>query len=94
MKSIEWTDNNGYKHVSLVRDGDSNEDIHMGIPNDPPNVDQLDWEIIKRDLHNELHGLKLYTWNDVQRSQQGIISAILSAIKPKLIQLYRTKEVE
>lgn len=94
MKLIEWIDQDGYKHASLVRDNDSDADAQKGIPQDPPNVDNLDWEAIKRDLHNELFVLQLFTWNDVQRSQQGITSAILAAIKPRLIQLYRAKEEE
>lgn len=88
MKQITWTDERGYRHRSLVRDGDSDEMANQGILQDPPSLEELDWEGIKRDLHNALVDAGLYSWRDVQR-KQGLRGAILSAIKKRLIYLYR-----
>jgi hypothetical protein len=88
MRSVTWTDKHGYKHRSLVRDEDPDDAAPQGILQDPPNLEELDWEGAKRDLHNALVDAGLYSWRDVQR-QEGLRGAILSAIKKRLIYLYR-----
>jgi hypothetical protein len=88
MKKVTWTDRDGYKHCSLVRDEDPGDYPERGILQDPPNLDSLDWEGVKRDLHNALVDRGLYTWMDVQR-REGLRGAILSAMKKRLISLYR-----
>ena len=89
MRVVTWTDRNGYKHRSLVRDTDPDEAAPQGVLQDPPNLDELDWEAVKRDLHNGLVDAGLYSWRDVQRIQVGLRGAILSAVRKKLIYLYR-----
>jgi hypothetical protein len=91
MKLVTWTDNRGYKHRSLVRDGDSEEMGPQGILQDPPNLDELDWEGIKRDLHNSLVDIGLISWRDVQEVR-GLRGAIISAMKRRLVYLYREAE--
>jgi len=88
MKAVTWTDKNGYKHRSLVRDSDPDDAAEQGILQDPPNLEELDWEGVKRDLHNALVDTGLYSWRDVQQ-KQGLRGPILSAIKRRLINLYR-----
>lgn len=110
MKLITWTDDTGYAHRSLIRDCDYAADApKIGIPNDPPDLDLLDWAAIvlpddldpdefKRNLHNRLVKFGLITWTDVQRSQNGVTSAIMAvgrdrnilrAVKRPLIMLYK-----
>jgi hypothetical protein len=62
-----------------------------GIRRDPPDINQLDWQQIKKDLHNALVERKLSDWRDVQRSKDGITSAILGVLRRKLSNLYRMK---
>jgi hypothetical protein len=94
MRKVTWTDKNGYKHRSLVRDGDPDDMAPNGLLQDPPNLEALDWEAVKRDLHNALLAAGLFTWRDVQEKgrHDGLRGAILSAVKKKLIALYREAE--
>jgi hypothetical protein len=91
MRTVTWTDQRGWKHRSLVRDGDPDELAPQGLLHDPPNLELLDWEAVKQDLHNALAAQGLYTWSDVQRrgAEDGLRGAILSAVRKRLINLYR-----
>lgn len=91
MRLVQWTDKHGYKHRSLVRDDDPDEMASQGILQDPPSLDELDWEAIKRDIHNRLVDAGLVSWRDVQE-KRGLRGAILSSMKRELIQLYREAE--
>lgn len=84
MKLVTYTDKQGYKHKVLMHPDDT--DPEMGIPQNPPDLDELDWNKIKRDLHNELVELDIITKQDLNK---GLTSAILGAIKPELIRLYK-----
>lgn len=93
MKTIIWVDADGYKHRSLLRDKDPDHLAKTaGIPADPPDLELLDWEGIKRDLNNVLVDRGLVSWSDVQAAQTGLSSAIVSVIKRRLIYLYRHME--
>jgi hypothetical protein len=90
MRTVTW-EKNGYKHRSIVRDDDPDEMAEQGILQDPPNLENLDWEGIKQDLHNALVERGLYSWRDVQE-KRGLRGAILSSTKRRLVQLYREAE--
>lgn len=91
MRLVKWTDQYGYKHRSLVRDADPDDMAEQGIRQDPPSLDELDWEGVKRDLHNSLVDMELTSWREVQQ-RGGIPGAILGAVKRRLISLYREAE--
>lgn len=91
MKVVEWTDENGYKRRRQLRNKDPNSMRESGVPLEPPDLDQLDWATIKRDLHNALFDRGLVTWQDVQRSQNGVTTAILATVRRKLIVLYKVR---
>jgi hypothetical protein len=91
MKNVVWTDGDGYKHVSRLRDRDPDHMAPEGIPLDPPDLSQLDWQEIQRELHNLLVDKELFTWKDVQRSQNGVSSSILSVMKRPIVALYRNR---
>ena len=63
----------------------------LGIPEEPP-TDILDWVNIRRNLHNQLMARGLYSFQDVQRSQNGVTAAIRSAVVKPLVALYRQQE--
>jgi hypothetical protein len=78
----------GKRHNRLVRDTDT--DPFVGMPQDPPDIDLLDWEQIKIDLHNLLLDMKLLTVKDLENDHANLLtSAILSVMKTRLIRLYR-----
>lgn len=94
MRVVKWTDRDGYNHLSWVRDEDTDQDAPNGLPHDPPDVNLLDWEAIKRELHNLLVDRELLTWTDVQRKDGQLLNAITTVMKRPLISLYRTKCLE
>jgi hypothetical protein len=60
---------------------------------DPPDVEQIDWEAVKRDLHNALLEAGLVTIEDVSHQQVGVTSVILGVMRRRVVALYlRTKE--
>lgn len=88
MKTVTRIDKKGYKIVTKLRDSDNIEYPEMGLPVSI-DVRDLNWESIKVELNNILVDSGLYTWSDVMKSQNGITSAILSVMRPKLVGLYR-----
>lgn len=88
MKLVEWIDDDGYKHKKLVRDEEENYDF--GISKEPPPVDLIDWESVKRDLHNQLVNRGILSFYDLGGPNSGnLTGAILSAVKPHVIKYFR-----
>ncbi len=94
MRTVIKTDRFGYKRAWLVKDEDPDELAEQGIPLTPPDLDLIEWEEVKKDLNNILVERGLFTWKDVQRSQNGVTSAVLTAVKRRVITLYKTREVK
>jgi len=89
MRTVIWEDRNGYTRASLVRDGDPDDAAEYGIPVDPPDLNRINWEEVKRDLHNTLVRKRLFTYKDVKRQQRGVTAAIISVLKRRVIEIYR-----
>lgn len=89
MKIVKWTDGRGYIHQSRLRDIDPDTEARNGIPHDPPDLDLIDWDVLKRDLHNALVEKGLITWEDVQQQQNGVSSTAMRVFKRHIIRLYR-----
>lgn len=93
MKRVITKDDRGWKHAHLIKNQDPESLAQViGIPSDPPDLSQLDWNQIRRDLHNALIDRELFTWADVQKAQTGISSAILDALRHPIVALYRNRE--
>ena len=88
MKRIKYTDQAGYQRRSLVKDTDTEEDARYGIPAGPPDLRQLDWEELKRDMNNALADHEFWTLQDLQRSKIGVTAAT-NVLKRALVMLYR-----
>ena len=67
MKIVDWTDNGGFRHRAIVRDTQTANDAPNGIPLDPPNLDRLDWDAVKRELNNALLEHGIIDWMDYQQ---------------------------
>jgi len=92
LKEVKWTDPDGRRRVRLIRHRDPASLAQtQGIPQEPPDLDRLDWEQIKVDLHNRLLDLGLLTWKDVQAAQQGVTGAVLTMLRKRVINLYKEK---
>jgi hypothetical protein len=92
MKIVVYEGKDGYKHRALLRDSDPDHAAPQGIPQDPPDLNRIDWEEVKRELHNLLVERELITWEDVMKSQNGVSSSILDVLKRKVIMLYRLQD--
>ena len=93
MKTVEWTDERGYDHRALIRDEDSKMVAQkgMGISLDPPDVDMIDWEKVKRNLHNLLlvHGLTSFSAVNTSRAPLGAV--LIKALKREVIALFKSE---
>lgn len=90
MREVRWTDEDGFEHRSLIRDHDSDEMAPHGVPLDTFSVeDQIDWESVKRELHNLLVKSGLLTWEDVMRSQHGLKNISYRVFKPHLVRMFK-----
>lgn len=88
MRPVKYKDDRGYLHRVMVKDDDPDEMARFGIPAGPPDLHELDWEEIIRQMNNALveHGLN--SWLDVQRSPIGVQVAT-TVVRRYLIDLYR-----
>ena len=94
MRMVIVEDRFGYKRAYWIKNEEPDSAAEEGIPRSPPDLDNLDWEVVKKDLHNMLVDRGLFTWKDVQRAQNGVTASILAAMKRRVIALYRNREVE
>jgi len=85
LKILTYKDENRYLRRSLVKDDDTTPEY--GIPQDIPDINGLDWDGIKRELHNELTQAGLITWQDVQRG--NLMPIVNKVLKRNLIVLYK-----
>ena len=88
MRLVNWTDEKGFVHRAIVPDHATNEMASYGVPAGPPELAQLDWDAIKKEINNALVTHGLFTWDDVQKDPNGVGIA-LSIFKRHLIALYR-----
>ena len=88
MKRVITTDDEGYKHSGLtIGKGD------VVMPNDPPDLSRMDWEEIRKEIHNKLIERNLITLKDIQNPRSGLNNAVLTTIIPRLVGLYKTEEL-
>ena len=88
MKYVTYTDKDGYKRRSLIKDTDGDDKAQYGIPAGPPDLRQLDYVRLMRDMSNALADSEIWNLQDLQRSQIGVTVAT-NVIKRALIMLYR-----
>jgi hypothetical protein len=89
MRRVIWEDRNGYTRASLVRDGDPDEDAEYGVPIEPPDLDKIEWEEVKRDLYNNLVRQGIFTYEDMRNAQNAIRRAVILALHKKVVDLYK-----
>lgn len=73
MKYVIYIDNNGYKRRVMLRDTDSDEKAPYGIPaGPPPELMDLDCELMRREINNLMVENGLFTWEDINNSPLGL----------------------
>lgn len=94
MRLAKWIDADGRKRQAWVKDGTPVSEVESaGIYAGPPDIDLIDWESVKRDLHNQLVERGLFSMDDVVAAQTGITGAVLTALRNRVARLYK-QEVE
>lgn len=94
MRTVAWEDDRGYLRVSLVRDDDPDEAAEEGIPLEPPDLSEIGWKEIEKELHNALVRGGLFTWTDVLASQDELGNAACRIVRRHVAMLYKRKERE
>lgn len=94
LKKVIVEDKHGYLHAYLLRDGDPDSMAEQGVPLEPPDINRIPWEEVKRDLHNMLVKSNLFSHKDVQRKQNAISSLTRTLLKRRIVMLYRLDEQE
>jgi hypothetical protein len=92
MRTVVWTDRNGWKHVSMVRDEDPDGLAEQGIPVGPPDVSSLPWEDICKEINNQLVDGGVLTWRDAVRQQNSITHIVERVVRRKIIDLFRGED--
>ncbi len=92
MRIVTWEDKDGWLRVSMVRDSDPDEAAPQGIPQNPPDLTLIAWEDVCKEINNTLVRRGALTWNDVQRGQTAITDAVTSAIRRRIVMLYRDRD--
>ena len=83
MKRVDWIDKHGYRRASIVAEGDPPE---SGVRLEPPDLDALDWDALKRALWNELQVRGIWTVRDATK---GLDAAIRAVFHGPLLRLYK-----
>lgn len=91
MKVVKWVDKNGYKRQSLLRDEDPDDMALQGIPLEPPDLSQIDWQEVQRLLHNALVDNGMIEWNDLVTRPNGVTNAIKTSMKRIVTNLYKDR---
>lgn len=94
MKLVQWTDKDGFRRQSLIRNSDPDSAAPNGIPQDPPDLGQLDWPAITKEMHNLFIDRGLITWRDVQASHNGVSAVIQTVLKRRIVELFKQQEAE
>jgi len=91
MKRVIWTDKNGLRRCSQLRDTDDSSNPSIGIPIEPPPIDTI-LEDAKLEMRNALVDAGLFTWNDVMIQQIALSVIVKKIIHTKLVMAYRQGE--
>jgi hypothetical protein len=92
MRLVIWEDKKGWKRQNYIPDDAPDSMAPSGIAHNPPDLSEMDWEEVERDLNNALIAQGLITWQDVQKQQNTLLPIVTSVMKRRLQALYRKKE--
>jgi len=83
-------DESGFKNISLIRDSDPDTMAPLGIPCGPPDIRELDWDNIWKEINNLLVDRGLTNLQSLNIG--GLENSILVPIKRRLLNAYKNKE--
>lgn len=92
MRKVQWVDENGWKHVSWLKDNEPDSKAPEGLSHDPPDINRIHWDEIKKEIHNRMVDMELNSWSEVVKHQNALTSIITGAVKRHLVFLFREGE--
>ena len=93
MKTVVWTDKQGFKHASMIRDSDPDDLAPRGVPISLDVRDVIDTDAL-RELNNLLVERGLFGYTDIMVAQTGLTNVILSVIRRKMIVAFKQQEAD
>ena len=90
MKEVIWTDDTGRKRRSLIKDTDGPEMARYGIPNEPPNIREIDMDAVFNEIEAMQYDRGLFDWRAANNDPGGM-QACINVFKKEFLRLYRDK---
>lgn len=87
MRVVKYIDKKGYLRAAMIKEEDPDSMAKYGIPVEIPDLETLDWDGLKRDMHNALTQAELYTLENVMKSGQAFAPA-MTVMKRYLHEIY------
>lgn len=91
MRLVTWEDEDGFVRQSYVPDGMPDSMAESGVPHEPPDLREIDWLAVAREINNSLVAQGLITWQDVLAQQTTLVPIITGPVKRQVQTLYRKK---
>lgn len=91
MKTVVYEEASGKLHRVTLPDSMEAALAEQGIPGDPPDINLLDWDALRIQLHNSLVKNDLFALSDLQRNDK-LKNVILTTFQRPITNLYREKE--
>jgi predicted nuclease with TOPRIM domain len=89
MKPVVYTDKNGFLRRVLIKDDDGLEMAEFGLPAGPPDINMIDWEVIKKLVNNAFVENEIYTLADLQKKRG--LETVANIVKRHVQELFREK---
>jgi hypothetical protein len=93
MRRVTYVDRRGYKKVALIRDTDPDEAAAQGLPLGPPDLDELDFEEVKREINDSLVREGVLSIRDLSRQPSAVTIAVRDAMVHRIVALMKNREV-
>ena len=92
MKKVIWEKEKGWLRCSVLDNEAMDSEAEFGVPFNPPDFRNIDWEEISRKINNRMIEKGLITFQDIQSPNCGLHNEVMSAILPEIVLLYKQQE--
>lgn len=92
MRLVTWYDEDGFLRQAYGRDEDPDDIVQeIGLRHEPPDMREIDWDEVAKELNNLLVQRGLITWLDVQKQDGALLNTVKTVLNRKILALYRQK---
>jgi len=89
MKLVKYEDMEGWKRQSYIKEDMPDNEAPMGVPNDVPDLRQIDMNEALRELNNLLFDRGIFTLKDVSQKQNQLRNAVELIFFKRVFDLYK-----